>query len=170
LAIIKAHYPSPLGEILGAAEDGKLVGLWFRDEHRFIPAESDDWPLTPGDALLQRLGKWLAAYFAGENPAIDFPLEPRGSDFRQAVWRYLREIAYGDTTTYGTIAKQIAAEQQRSRPPAAQAVGGAVGHNPISIVIPCHRVVGAGGNLTGYGGGLWRKTALLQLEGVLPAE
>ncbi|MDR1709779.1 MAG: methylated-DNA--[protein]-cysteine S-methyltransferase [Candidatus Accumulibacter sp.] len=165
MSIDKSYYQTPLGEMLGAAEGGAVVGLWFVEEQRFLPEERDGWRLRPDAPVLRRLGRWLDAYFAGQNPAIGFPLDARGSEFRRAVWAHLRAIPYGQTATYGGIAAAIGAEQRRCRPPAAQAVGGAVGHNPIGIVIPCHRVVGADGSLTGYGGGLWRKTALLELEG-----
>ena len=109
---------------------------------------------------------WLDRYFAGENPQIsELPLAPSGSDFRQMVWKILCDIPSGQTTTYGEIAKKIAARTGRSTM-SAQAVGGAVGHNPISIIIPCHRVVGTNGSLTGYAGGIDKKIALLELEGV----
>ena len=110
--------------------------------------------------------KWLDDYFDGEQPAItELPLAPKGSEFRQAVWRLLQEIPYGQVITYGEIAKKIAAEMGRVSM-SSQAVGGAVGHNPISIIIPCHRVVGSNGSLTGYAGGLANKIKLLTLETV----
>ena len=110
--------------------------------------------------------KWLDDYFDGEQPAItELPLAPKGSEFRQAVWRLLQEIPYGQVITYGEIAKKIAAEMGRASM-SSQAVGGAVGHNPISIIIPCHRVVGSNGSLTGYAGGLANKIKLLTLETV----
>lgn len=166
MTIYKARYETPLGGMVGAFEGDAAVGLWFSGEQRFLPADLDTWEERPDERLSRQMGAWLAAYFDKKEPEIDFPLEPRGSDFRQAVWTILCEIPYGATLTYGEIARRIGAEQGRSRPPAAQAVGGAVGHNPISILIPCHRVVGSDGSLTGYGGGLHRKIALLELEGV----
>ena len=116
--------------------------------------------------ILQQAGRWLDRYFAGERPAVnELPLAPVGSDFRQEVWKILCEIPYGQTTTYGEIAQKLSARLGRERM-SARAVGGAVGHNPISIIIPCHRVVGSNGRLTGYAGGLERKIKLLTHEGV----
>ncbi|MCI9156887.1 MAG: methylated-DNA--[protein]-cysteine S-methyltransferase, partial [Lawsonibacter sp.] len=111
-------------------------------------------------------GLWLDRYFAGERPAIsELPLAPIGSEFRKEVWQVLCEIPYGETTTYGEISQKIAARRGLERM-SAQAVGGAVGHNPISIIVPCHRVVGSNGSLTGYAGGLQKKIKLLTHEGV----
>jgi methylated-DNA-[protein]-cysteine S-methyltransferase len=156
-----------MGTITAAAADGAVTGLWF-DGQKYFPLGTEAWQAAPDYPVLVRLRAWLDAYFAGEEPEVTFALDPHGSAFRQKVWRILREIPYGTTTTYGTIARQLAAQPGRSgRAPAAQAVGGAVGHNPISIVIPCHRVLGSTGSLTGYAGGLDKKTALLKLEGVL---
>ena len=110
--------------------------------------------------------KWLNRYFAGQKPSInELPLAPSGNEFRQNVWKLLCEIPYGETTTYGELARKIA-KQMNKTSMSAQAVGGAVGHNPVSIIIPCHRVVGTGGNLTGYAGGIDIKIKLLKLEGV----
>jgi methylated-DNA-[protein]-cysteine S-methyltransferase len=120
----------------------------------------------PADSVLTRLFSWLDAYVAGRNPAIDFPLAPRGTPFQQRVWHLLRQIPYGETVTYGDIAARVSASSASGRT-SARAVGGAVGRNPISLVIPCHRVVGATGNLTGYAGGIDRKRALLKLEGIV---
>ena len=124
--------------------------------------------MLPNDNLpvLQKAKAWLDRYFRGEKPKIsELPLAPIGNDFRQAVWKILCEIPYGEVITYGGIAKKIAAQRGLSRM-SAQAVGGAVGHNPISIIIPCHRVVGTNGSLTGYSGGLDLKIKLLDFEGV----
>ena len=118
--------------------------------------------------VLEAACRWLDVYFSGRKPEGMLPLAPRGSEFRRAVWELLREIPYGETVSYGDLAKRL--EAQLGRKTSARAVGGAVGHNPISILIPCHRVVGADGSLTGYAGGLEQKTALLRLEGVLPGE
>ncbi len=110
--------------------------------------------------------RWLDRYFAGERPTIsELPLAPRGSEFRQGVWDILCEIPYGEVITYGDIAKKMAVKMNKKRM-SSQAVGGAVGHNPISIIIPCHRVVGSNGSLTGYGGGIGTKIKLLELERV----
>ncbi|MDR1214355.1 MAG: methylated-DNA--[protein]-cysteine S-methyltransferase [Propionibacteriaceae bacterium] len=164
MSIFSARFETPLGPVLAAANHGAIVGLWFLDQRYFPPAASD-WTERPGDAALRRLGSWLDAYFAGQSPAPDFPLAPPGTPFRQAVWSLLRQIPYGWTATYGDLARRLGAP---GRPASARAVGGAVGHNPISLVIPCHRVIGADGGLTGYAGGLKRKTALLDLEGARP--
>jgi methylated-DNA-[protein]-cysteine S-methyltransferase len=148
-----------------ATEAGAITGLWF-DGQKYFPRDAPAWEHAPDFPALVRLRAWLDAYFVGKRPSIDFALRAEGSAFQQTVWRILRETPYGATTTYGAIARQIAAEQGK-RTVSAQAVGGAVGHNPISIVIPCHRVLGATGSLTGYAGGLNKKTALLKLEGVI---
>jgi methylated-DNA-[protein]-cysteine S-methyltransferase len=163
--IYTCQYQASMGVITASAEDAAITGLWF-DEQKYFPHGTKAWESAPDYPVLVQLRAWLDAYFGGEkDPPIDFALAPAGSEFRQKVWRILREIPYGQTTTYGTIAKQIAAKEGR-RKLSAQAVGGAVGHNPISIVIPCHRVIGADGSLTGYAGGLDRKITLLQLEGI----
>lgn len=158
------EYESPLG-ILTLASDGAAVcGLWMADQkyHSAGMPESmkhdDD---APGFAEMRA---WLDAYFAGKKPdPASVPLAPIGTDFRQAVWRKLLAIPYGATTTYGAIANELRAERGKA---SALAVGGAVGHNPLSIIIPCHRVVGSDGNLTGYAGGLKHKIWLLEHEGV----
>ena len=107
--------------------------------------------------------KWLTEYFAGCEPKVNVPLQFTGSDFQESVWKILQNIPYGSLITYGYIAREIAAQLGVTRM-SAQAVGGAVGRNPLCIIIPCHRVIGADGSLTGYGGGMWRKVRLLELE------
>ena len=139
------HYISPLGGILLSADEIGLTGLWF-DGEKYSEAV-----------------RWLDIYFDGREPDFTPPLHTIGSEFRQEVWRILLEIPYGATTTYGDIAKKIA-EKNGLRKMSAQAVGGAVGHNEISIIIPCHRVVGTNGSLTGYAGGIDKKTRLLEIE------
>ncbi|MDR1787480.1 MAG: methylated-DNA--[protein]-cysteine S-methyltransferase [Treponema sp.] len=159
-----AAYPSPVGVLTLVCGGGALVGLYLA-EHKHHeggaePASGRDVP------ALTAAAKWLDRYFAGKNPAIaEVPLAPSGTGFREEVWRLLCEIPYGTTTTYGALAKKIAAKLGKSRR-ASQAIGGAVGHNPISIIIPCHRVIGADNSLTGYGGGIAAKKKLLALEGV----
>mgnify|MGYP002519006092 CR=1 FL=1 len=156
------HYDSPLGGILLAADEFGLTGLWFDGEKYFadnLPAEHTERE-TP---ILLEAKRWLDIYFAGKEPNFTPPLHPIGSAFRQSVWEILLQIPYGKTTTYGEIARQLAEKQGLSRM-SAQAVGGAVGHNEISIIIPCHRVVGANGSLTGYAGGIDKKMKLLKLE------
>lgn len=156
--------PTPLGEMTALTEEGALCGLWFVGQ-KYAPLDTAAWIQDPGDVLFAKLRGQLAAYFSGELRGFDLPLAPRGTDFQQAVWNMLCAIPPGTTTTYGTLARRMAAQRGGSIP-AAQAVGGAVGHNPISIIIPCHRVVALNGALTGYAGGLERKAALLSLEGV----
>ncbi|MBQ7846679.1 MAG: methylated-DNA--[Clostridia bacterium] len=148
------------------ASDGEhIVGLWIKGQPLWdtlgeIPTKKDDL------ALFFEAKAWLDRYFACEKPTPgELPLKPMGSDFRKSVWRHLLKIPYGKTTTYGAIAEKVAREMGKEKM-SAQAVGGAVGHNPISIIIPCHRVVGAGGNLVGYTGGLEKKIFLLGHEGV----
>ena len=156
------HYDSPLGGILLAADERGITGLWFDGQKYFardLPAERVE-QSTPALAEAKR---WLDIYFTGREPDFTPPLHPIGSGFRQAVWNILLQIPYGQTTTYGEIARQLAAKQGLARM-SAQAIGGAVGHNEISIIIPCHRVVGTNGSLTGYAGGIDRKVKLLELE------
>lgn len=157
------HYASPLGDLLLAERDGAIIGLLIEGQRYFFnPTEECEERETP---LLLLTKSWLDRYFSGEKPHIDeLPLSPAGSDFQRAVWDILREIPYGEVTTYGEIAKKIALSMGKPKM-SAQAVGGAVGRNPISIIIPCHRVVGADGSLTGYAGGVDKKRWLLEFEG-----
>jgi len=159
------RYASPIGPLLVAEKDGSLIGLWIEGQ-KYFPTLRNEWKENPDAPALVAAARWLDAYFAGRAPSAGaLPLRPEGSPFRQAVWKLLRDIPYGQVTTYGQLAQRLAA--QRGVPHlSAQAVGGAVGHNPLSILIPCHRVVGADGSLTGYAGGIERKKALLTLEGV----
>lgn len=156
------HYSSPLGGILLAADEIGLTGSWFDGEKYFagnLPAEH----VARQTPILAEAARWLDIYFTGKEPGFTPPLHPIGSAFRQAVWEILLQIPYGQTTTYGEIARQLA-EKQGLEKMSAQAVGGAVGHNEISIIIPCHRVVGTSGSLTGYAGGIGKKVKLLELE------
>lgn len=155
---------SPVGRLLLAADGQALTGAWIQGQ-KYFPALPPD-AVQNGEApVLKQAAQWLDRYFAGHRPAIsELPLAPAGSEFRQEVWKLLCEIPYGEVTTYGDIAKKIAARRGKSTM-SSQAVGGAVGHNPISVIIPCHRVVGTNGSLTGYAGGLQRKIQLLTLEG-----
>lgn len=156
------HYNSPLGGILLAADEIGLTGLWFDGQKYFardLPAEH----VEQNTPVLSEAKRWLDIYFTGRKPDFTPPLHPIGSVFRQAVWEILLQIPYGQTTTYGEIARQLAAKLGLPRM-SAQAVGGAVGHNEISIIIPCHRVVGTNGSLTGYAGGIDKKVKLLELE------
>lgn len=155
---------SPLGEITLRSDGEYLTGLWFVSDKHY-----GDKDIAGGTAknlpVFAQAEKWLGEYFAGDMPKINVPIKLAGSAFQLQVWELLQEIPYGSLITYGDIAKQVAAQNGIARM-SAQAVGGAVGHNPICIIIPCHRVVGASGSLTGYGGGMWRKVQLLQLEGI----
>jgi len=162
----RTTYPSPVGLITLACDGDNMIGVW--NEHQKYHGagisaemiEKDDMP------VFNAAKKWLDRYFAGKKPIIsELPLAPIGGEFRKSVWTILCEIPYGEIVTYGDIAKKIADKMNRETM-SSQAVGGAVGHNPISIIIPCHRVVGANGSLTGYAGGLKIKEKLLVLEGV----
>ncbi|MCD8066179.1 MAG: methylated-DNA--[protein]-cysteine S-methyltransferase [Oscillospiraceae bacterium] len=156
------HYASPLGGILLAADEVGLTGLWFEGQKYFaklLDKEHEE-RKTP---CLTEAARWLDVYFAGREPDFDVPLHFTGTDFQNEVWGILRTIPYGRTMTYGEIAKQIAERRGLARM-SAQAVGGAVGHNEISIIVPCHRVVGTNGSLTGYAGGIDKKIKLLTLE------
>lgn len=162
----KTSYNSPLGNITLASDNKNIVGLWIEGQKYFGDSLEEEMYIADNLALFQKTKKWLDRYFQGEKPTIsELPLAPHGNDFRQAVWKILCEIPYGNVITYGDIAKKIA-KQKGLYKMSAQAVGGAVGHNPISIIIPCHRVVGMNGSLTGYAGGLNRKIKLLELEGI----
>ena len=153
-----ANYDSPLGPLLLYSRDGLLTGLWMQS-HGFHPAECTE---KQDDPVLLATRQWLDRYFRGErpNPAA-LPLAPEGTPFQKQVWTLLLEIPYGESISYGALAKKLSPTMS------AQAIGGAVGRNPISIIIPCHRILGSGGKLTGYAGGLNAKAWLLGHEGVL---
>ena len=154
------YFSSPLGKIILVSDGTALTELDFSEG---VPAAST--VRTQKDLpVFEEVSRWLDVYFAGRDPGTLPPLAPHGTAFQQAVWKVLRRIPYGTTTAYGRIAAHIAAA--RGGRMSAQAVGGAVGRNPISILIPCHRVIGTDGSLTGYTGGLDKKEALLRLEGV----
>ena len=160
--IFTQHYDSPLGGILLAADGIGLTGLWFDGQKYFardLPVERTEQETS----VLAEAKLWLDIYFSGREPDFTPPLHPIGSAFRQSVWEILLQIPYGETMTYGEIARRLAEKQGLSQM-SAQAVGGAVGHNEISIIIPCHRVVGTNGSLTGYAGGIDKKVKLLELE------
>ena len=161
----KSEYKSPLGNITVCCdEDEKIVGLFFKNQKYF--ADNIDGKITENNNLkiFVTVKSWLDKYFAGKKPNIkEIPIKFIGNDFRKSVWKILYKIPYGKVVTYGDIAKQIA-KQQGITKMSAQAIGGAVGHNPISIIVPCHRVVGKNGKLTGYAAGLNKKKKLLELE------
>lgn len=155
---------TPLGEMGAMAEQETLCGLWFVGQ-KYAPEDIAAWQQDADHPVFVKLRSQLASYFSGKLSVFDLPLAPNGTPFQMAVWALLRDIPSGGLITYGALARQLAIQRDGCIP-SAQAVGGAVGHNPISIVIPCHRVVGANGSLTGYAGGLDRKAALLDLEKV----
>jgi methylated-DNA-[protein]-cysteine S-methyltransferase len=159
---LKCSIQTPLGKMSALLEQNELCGLWFAGQ-KYAPEDAGEWREDPNHPVFSALRAQLEAYFNGQLRAFDLPLSPRGSAFRMAVWSLLRTIPAGETTTYGALARQLA-EPRGGCIPSAQAVGGAVGHNPIAIIIPCHRVIAADGSLTGYAGGLDRKAALLALE------
>ncbi len=159
-----SHYQSPIGNILLAADEIGLTGLWFEGQKYFahgLEEEQEEKEIL----LFERVKDWLDLYFSGKEPEFRVPLHLNGTDFQREVWKILCSIPYGHTTTYGKIAQQLAAERKLPHM-SAQAVGGAVGHNPVAILVPCHRVVGADGSLTGYAGGVEKKIKLLTLERV----
>lgn len=156
------HYDSPLGGILLAADEGGLTGLWF-DGQKYFARDLSARHTEQDTPILAEARRWLDIYFSGREPDFTPPLHPIGSAFQQSVWEILLQIPYGHTMTYGEIARQLA-EKRGAKAVSAQAVGGAVGHNEISVIIPCHRVVGTNGSLTGYAGGIDKKVKLLELE------
>lgn len=160
--IYTCQYASPLGGITIASDGSALTGLWFDGQKYFgdtLPEQYEAGELPVFDAAK----KWLDIYFQGNSPDFTPPLLLDASPFRKTVWEILLTIPFGETMTYGEIADKIA-EQKGVARMSAQAVGGAVGHNPISIIVPCHRVVGTNGSLTGYAGGIDKKVKLLTLE------
>lgn len=159
-------YQSPVGDMMMACDKKGLSGLWFIGKKYFASTLSEEEPREKKTLpIFCETKKWLNIYFQGKNPEFMPELSLKGSEFRLDVWKILNEIPYGEVVTYGDIAKQIA-RQRGVEKMSAQAVGGAVGHNPIAILVPCHRVVGTNGSLTGYGGGIEKKIELLKLEGI----
>ena len=167
-SIVQTRIQSPLGDMLLAATNQGLAGAWFTDQrHRPKALDSLDfknvphaWPTNDSHPTLLEAARQLAEFFSGKRKTFDLPLDINGGTlFQQSVWRALLKIPYGTTTSYGSISRQI------DNPAAVRAVGSAVGRNPLSLIVPCHRVLGGDGSLTGYAGGLHRKTALLELEG-----
>jgi methylated-DNA-[protein]-cysteine S-methyltransferase len=155
-----------VGTIALACNGDNLIGAWMEGQKYHGNTILGSMAEKNGMLIFKSTKKWLDRYFAGERPAIsELPLAPLGSEFRQEIWAILCEIPYGEVTTYGEIARIVAARMNKTRM-SGQAVGGAVGHNPIAIIIPCHRVVGSNGSLTGYAGGINKKIKLLEHEGV----
>jgi methylated-DNA-[protein]-cysteine S-methyltransferase len=160
------QYSSPLGNMTIACDGENLSGLWFEGQKYFYGSLTEDPIENDCIPVLYTTKKWLDNYFAGKKPKLsELPLAPIGGEFRQSVWKILCKIPYGSVMTYGEIAKKIATDNGIEKM-SAQAVGGAVGSNPISIIIPCHRVVGSNGSFTGYAGGIQKKITLLTIEGV----
>lgn len=157
-------YESPLGNITVAGKEAGLSGLWIEGQ-KYFKRTLPEVCVRKEISVFKQTKEWLDLYFEGKNPDFMPAFELKGSEFQLAVWNILMEIPYGCTVTYGEIAKRVA-KQRKLTHMSAQAVGGAVGHNPISILIPCHRVVGTNGSLTGYAGGIEKKITLLTLEGV----
>ena len=157
-----SHYHSPIGDILLAADEIGLTGLWFEGQKYFARRLDKDYKERELP-LFETAKRWLDVYFSGREPDFPVPLHFLGTEFQKEVWEILCSIPYGHTMTYGEIAKQLAAKRGTPHM-SAQAVGGAVGHNEISILVPCHRVVGTNGSLTGYAGGIDKKVRLLTLE------
>lgn len=156
------HYKSPLGNVLMAGDKAGLTGLWFEGQKHFarcLDREHEEREIP----LFETAKHWLDVYFSGKEPDFSVPLHFIGTEFQKEVWEMLGSIPYGQTTTYSSIAQQLAARKGLPHM-SAQAVGGAVGHNEISIIVPCHRVVGKDGSLTGYAGGIEKKQSLLMLE------
>ena len=164
-SIVQTTVPSPLGPIAIAATAKGLAGLWFTDNQRHLPKEltgTAAWPEDADHPVLQQAREQLGEYFAGRRSRFELPLDLScGTAFQQSVWQALLAISHGEVTSYGEISRRI------GHPAAVRAVGGAIGRNPVSIIVPCHRVTGSSGALTGYAGGLDRKTALLRLESAL---
>ena len=163
--IFSTRYTSPAGEITLASDGENLVGAWFEGQRFFGGAFTEMKPAGRARlALFREACVWLDAYFRGEKPSPkELSLSPCGSVFQREVWRALLEIPYGETSTYGEVSGKVAARLGVRRM-SARAVGGAIGRNPITVIIPCHRVIGANGKLTGYAGGLERKKFLLRFE------
>ena len=157
-SIVQTRYASPLGTMIVAATARGLAGVWFEGQ-KHVP-DSSGWPDEPRHPVLRQAVAQLREYFNGERTSFDLPLDLQGgTPFQQSVWQALLSIPCGGTMSYGSLSQRI------GHPAAVRAVGAAVGRNPVSVIVPCHRVLGAKGSLTGYAGGLERKSALLQLEG-----
>lgn len=155
-------YNSEIGNIIIVSDGENLTGLWFEGQKHFLNLfEEQEEELE----IFTKTKKWLDIYFSGKKPKFSIPVLFSGTEFRVKVWNILKEIPYGEVITYGDIAKRLA-EEKGIKKMSAQAVGAAVGHNPISIIVPCHRVIGNNNNLTGYAGGLDKKKRLLEIEGI----
>jgi methylated-DNA-[protein]-cysteine S-methyltransferase len=170
--LYKTSYDSPIGPIIMLANDHGLLGAWYENQEHFAGTfdlkKARTLENTADQAILQEASDWFDAYFAGQNPSVNnLPLMPQGTAFQQEVWAELIKVGYGETISYQELADRVAARQSKGRG-SARAVGGAVGRNPISIIIPCHRVIASNGDLTGYAGGIDKKITLLKIEGIPP--
>ena len=164
--IYTSNYKSPIGNLLLASKDDKLVGVWMENQKYYLSNFNEEIEQLNNLEVLVNTKKWLNRYFRGEKPNIDeLEIELIGTEFRKSVWQILKTIPYGKVITYNDIAKELARQKGIKRM-SAQAVGGAVAHNPISIIIPCHRVIGTNGSLIGYAGGIKKKEYLLKQEKV----
>ena len=152
-------FDSPHGGMLIAASEKGITGVYF-ERQKYWPARRDGWQHAPSNVHLRRAKKQLAEYFAGKRREFELELDPSGSEFQKRVWKAISDVPYGKTISYGELARRV------GFPEGARAAGAATGRNPIGIVVPCHRIVGSNGKLTGYAGGLDKKRALLALEGV----
>lgn len=162
--LYEMNYVAPIGILKVVSDEKNIIGLWIQGQKYFESTICDEEISRQIVPILEQAKHWLNRYFAGQKPLPkELPLKPKGSEFRQFVWEILCKIPYGEVTTYGEIAKEVAQKLHKEKM-SAQAVGGAVGHNPISIIIPCHRVIGANGDLTGYAGGIELKKKLLDFE------
>ena len=164
--VYKTYYDSPIGKLFIASDGESIIGLCIEGQKYYLDKIEKESILKNDLAIFEKTKKWLDSYFKQEKPKIsELSLAPEGNTFRQYIWELLCEIPYGETTTYGELAKKVAKKLNKPSM-SAQAVGNAVGHNPISIIIPCHRVVGKNGSLTGYAGGIDKKIKLLEIENV----
>lgn len=164
--IYTSYYNSPVGKLLLASKNNKLIGVWIENQKYYLSNLKEKMQIKDDEEILIKTKNWLDRYFENKNPHIsELDIEPIGTDFSKKVWTILCTTPYGKVITYGEIAKKISKAMNKDKM-SAQAVGNAVAHNPISIIIPCHRVIGANGNLTGYAGGLDIKMRLLKHEGV----
>lgn len=164
--IYTSEYQSPVGKLLIASKENQLIGLRIENQKYYLSDLKEEIQVSDNLEILVKTKKWLERYFSGERPDInELKINPMGSEFRKSVWEILKKIPYGEVVTYNDIARKLA-KQKGIEKMSAQAVGSAVGHNPISIIIPCHRVVGTNGSLTGYAGGINKKIYLLKHEKV----
>jgi len=164
--VYQTYYESPLGSITLASDGENIIGLWMKGQKYYGDTVTEEMIEKNELDIFTKTKKWLDRYFVGEKPSIsELPLAPRGGEFRKTVWDILCQIPYGEVTTYGEIGKKVVKIMNKKNM-SGQAIGGAVGHNPISLIIPCHRVVSGNGSLTGFSGGLDKKIALLEHEKV----